>query len=684
MEISVAIDGTKKRDLIFYQGDDLSIVLKVYAHDGDDTPIVVENVRFDAPAGTVPMGVPFTVPYNYIGRSPYRIVGDVAGITTTLAIGIIQTPGGWPSVCCWGYGNFPFPWGVVGKADNITVLDEAQNFSSPISVEGALAELGEFKKEAGDLTSAVAEAQQAATDAEAAAQAAVDTLAGTVKKVELAAPTGAGEVGFRQVGGGAVATDLEKRVRQLPKTIIDFGGYADGSTDIKAPLEDALAAGLGVYFPDGDYFLSSPILPQEGMWLRGAAELPVNKTRSPRIYAPNGFLYNGGASRIRAEIYGLFVKGAAASGVHGMYGKMGGLFEGLYFEDWDACVINQQSYLSDYTRCKFGKANKGLWLNETNLVRVQGCSFNGDVLVQVDNQALTPGGSLIGGSGLVLHGNNHNIVAATQALARLTHAVSFCYNYAEAYESMPTGVALIDYMADRFAYASLDLHQNHMVGQNNCDRALQIYSNSSSGTVMHGTVGPNWMRGFRERSILVGNKSGGFNQVTGINFEGNEANQAQAVEFTSYVTPDTQPVQASYSAATLNISGIAFIPVPLTDDIPRLGADLTAAGGTAWRVGRAGLYQVDASVLCKSQTADLPALEAAVQVNGATIPASQRFFSIMRNATAGNRYVPIPISPGVLALAAGDLVQIVCRNGDLLHRATLSAHRIGDDCFFKV
>jgi len=213
MDINVALDGTKKRDLLFYAGDDLSIVLKVYAHDGDTVPIAVTNVRFDAPAGNLPLGTPFTVPYNYIGRSPYRIVGDVAGIVTTLAYGVLETPGGWPSAYYWDYeyGSLPaYPFGVVGKADNITVLDTDQNFTSPISVEGALAELGEFKKEAGDLTNAVAEAQQAATDAEAAAQAAVDTLAGTVKKVDLAAPTGAGEVGQR---GENVSNILDQGTR---------------------------------------------------------------------------------------------------------------------------------------------------------------------------------------------------------------------------------------------------------------------------------------------------------------------------------------------------------------------------------------------------------------------------------------------------------------------------------------
>jgi len=211
MDINVALDGTKKRDLLFYAGDDLSIVLKVYAHDGDITPIAVTNVRFDAPAGNLPLGTPFTVPYNYIGRSPYRIVGDVDGIVTTLAYGVLETPGGWPSAYYWDYeyGSLPaYPFGVVGKADNITVLDAEQNFESPVSVEGALAELGEFKKSVGDISAEVDAAVQAAEDAEAAAAAAVAALDGTVKKVDQAASTGAGFVG---TPSGTVQTDLDAR-----------------------------------------------------------------------------------------------------------------------------------------------------------------------------------------------------------------------------------------------------------------------------------------------------------------------------------------------------------------------------------------------------------------------------------------------------------------------------------------
>lgn len=284
MDINVALDGAKERNLVFYAGDDLSIVLKVYAHDGDITPIEVTNVRFDAPAGNLPLGSSFTVPYNYIGRSPYRIVGDVAGITTTLAYGVLQTPGGWPTACCWyEHGTLPaYPFGVVGKADNITLLDAGQNFTAPVSVEGALAELGEFKKQIGDgdaisqiaadaaqqaaaqvaelvdsvqgdivglaisvaesnalLLTVADETDQATTDAAAA----LEGLEGAAKKVELAAADSTIGFGFKRAESPAITrTVFDRLMDQASFRDFILDAAQDNWVKLQATI-DALPAG---------------------------------------------------------------------------------------------------------------------------------------------------------------------------------------------------------------------------------------------------------------------------------------------------------------------------------------------------------------------------------------------------------------------------------------------------------
>lgn len=98
--ISVALDGTRRRDLTFFQGDEVTISAVVYAADGDTLPIVPTDIRFVLPSsGGFTYGAQFTVSENNIGRSWYTLVGEVAGVTTTLAYGYITVEGpyaGWP------------------------------------------------------------------------------------------------------------------------------------------------------------------------------------------------------------------------------------------------------------------------------------------------------------------------------------------------------------------------------------------------------------------------------------------------------------------------------------------------------------------------------------------------------------------------------------------------------------
>lgn len=112
MLISVALDGSKRRDLSLFQGDEVTITLTVYAADGDDTPIVPTGIRFVWPeGGGFAYGTEFTVSENNVGRNFYRLVGEVSGVTTTLAFGYIIVEGlhgGWPYGCpCDGYWRAP-------------------------------------------------------------------------------------------------------------------------------------------------------------------------------------------------------------------------------------------------------------------------------------------------------------------------------------------------------------------------------------------------------------------------------------------------------------------------------------------------------------------------------------------------------------------------------------------------
>lgn len=97
--ISVALDGSKRRDIRLFQGDTVTITLTVYQHDGDTTPITPSGIRFVDTEGGFSYGTPFAVSENDVGRHWYRLVGEVSGVTTTLCFGYIGVEGateGWP------------------------------------------------------------------------------------------------------------------------------------------------------------------------------------------------------------------------------------------------------------------------------------------------------------------------------------------------------------------------------------------------------------------------------------------------------------------------------------------------------------------------------------------------------------------------------------------------------------
>lgn len=98
--ISVALDGAKRRDIRLSQGDETTLAVVVYEHDGDITPVAVTDARFVTADGapSFAYGTEFVVPQDSVGRTWYRLVGDIEGVTHTLAFGYIFVEGesqGW-------------------------------------------------------------------------------------------------------------------------------------------------------------------------------------------------------------------------------------------------------------------------------------------------------------------------------------------------------------------------------------------------------------------------------------------------------------------------------------------------------------------------------------------------------------------------------------------------------------
>lgn len=96
MQITVALDGAKRRDLKLFHGDGEQIEIVVYEKDADEVPLdpsVVTDLRIDTLGyfnGSIPVTSPFTVPDGIRGRNWFTLYGTVDGARRTLAFGIIE------------------------------------------------------------------------------------------------------------------------------------------------------------------------------------------------------------------------------------------------------------------------------------------------------------------------------------------------------------------------------------------------------------------------------------------------------------------------------------------------------------------------------------------------------------------------------------------------------------------
>lgn len=141
MDVSVALDGSKERNLIFSPGDDTTINLIVYAHDGDTDSITPTDFMWSTGGGAFfPVGQEFTFPC--VNRTRYTITALVAGVRTTLVYGVIDAP--YPCFCAWYCGcDGIFPAIIpTGEAANIIVQDSSEYFVAK-NVEDVLQEIGE-------------------------------------------------------------------------------------------------------------------------------------------------------------------------------------------------------------------------------------------------------------------------------------------------------------------------------------------------------------------------------------------------------------------------------------------------------------------------------------------------------------------------------------------------------------
>jgi len=187
---------------------------------------------------------------------------------------------------------------------------------------------------------------------------------------DLALSSGSSTVGFLQAGAGAVATNVQAKLRQYV-SVKDFGAVGNGVTDDTAAIQLAINNNQGVFFPEGSYLISSPIqLTQQ--WVYGVGSdksiILCSATHAFTVLSNAGFdrpacvvekLGINSVSNSCDDKFAFYVPGVA-SGAAAVYnigltirdveigrtGRMGG---GFYLKDLFRCNIEDVG-LTDVSR----------------------------------------------------------------------------------------------------------------------------------------------------------------------------------------------------------------------------------------------------------------------------------------------------------------------------------------------
>ena len=116
-------------------------------------------------------------------------------------------------------------------------------------------------------------------------------------RADLALESGAGLVGFKQTGTGAVLRSLLAKLRDTV-SVKDFGAVGDGVTDDTSAINTAITAAVGkvLVFPPGQYKTSATIILRTNTTIHGygAEVVPISAGSFPAYAAINSAVDNTG------------------------------------------------------------------------------------------------------------------------------------------------------------------------------------------------------------------------------------------------------------------------------------------------------------------------------------------------------------------------------------------------------
>ena len=139
--------------------------------------------------------------------------------------------------------------------------------------------------------------------------------------------TDAATVTYTPAGTGAVATDVETKLRESV-SVKDFGAVGDGVTDDTAAIQAALDTGGSVYFPEGDYFITAQLNCSGSM--RGDGIGLSRLIFDQSVIASNGVYFFKDQEREELVIEGFSILCKGGNGLSAISCEKGQYFTGPY------------------------------------------------------------------------------------------------------------------------------------------------------------------------------------------------------------------------------------------------------------------------------------------------------------------------------------------------------------------
>ena len=504
--------------------------------------------------------------------------------------------------------------------------------------------------------------------------------------------TGYGGAKWKKTGNNGVAgtTDFsngklidangdEREIISDKITPTKFGAKKDDiSYDDLSAFNSALAFSELVEIESGEnYYISAPLTWQNSGGLKGSEIVNRQEGSAVSIYAPNGFLYNADTERKFGTWSYFRVYGdGATSGITGIDGRFGGYMTGVYVESYQKLIENDFAYLLYFSRCRFNNATDGLLLATANATVIDECWFGSSIVRAIDVTGVTLGaGAVANGYPFIIKGGtNFNAGTSTEFLIRARGGVLIKGNYFECF-SAPAGDSLILIEAGRFDSGFLEITGNEINGQNNVNKLIHIYGNNASGTIVYsGDISKNRMIGSIEKPIKIGGEviAGSSSVISGVEVKANSTTFGR--DYVDYsdepANLPTQYFNGEYSGS-LDISGVSYVTIPLTDSVDSYGTQVDGSGG--WVCPRDGVYEVSATIEV-NDTVNNRIIETRLDKNGAQI----RAWNHSVTAPTVEAYYQTTGFSKKLPLLRGNILKISGRNGGFVTSADVSIARVCD------